>query len=213
LEDNGFLGYKTRLAKMTYKDPDGKRVADGIGFFLEPDGKMAERWGFKHDRDPDAFANIHEPGRQNFYLAKQLAGSNDHGDGHNTVAIAKNGQSNTLAFYDLDMSQMANPGMHLLINDRITFEPASDIEVMKDFIKNHPEGPDAAKAFLERALARKEHTMSIVDNLPIQAKDSIQERLKVWYGAIENVLHGSPAPKAYTLKKDPKIQAGTYGNW
>jgi hypothetical protein len=213
LEDNGFLGYKTRLAKMTYKGPDGQPVADGIGFFLEPDGKMAERWGYKHDKSPEAFEKIPVSGRQNFFLGKLLVGAHDHSDGHNTVAIAKQGQSNTLAFYDLDMSEMANPGYNFSWRNTITIDPRVYITDMKQFIEKYPDGPEAGKAFLERALARKEHTMGIVDKLPIQTKDFIKGRLNVWYGAIENVLHNGPVPAAYTVKKEDEIKAGTYGQW
>jgi hypothetical protein len=210
LEDNGIVGYKTRLVNMTYKDQNGKPVADGIGFFLEPDGKMAERWGYKHDKQRGG-SNAPESGQQHFRLGMRLVGGSDHWDYHNTTALSKDGKLAMETFYDLDMSLIANPSWQQRHGRNITIRPVDDIATMMHFIDMYPEGPDAGKAFLERALARKEHTMSIVDQLPIETKTNIKERLKVWYGAIDNVLHNAPIPQAVPVNKE--VGLGNYGRF
>jgi hypothetical protein len=208
LEDNGILGYKTRLAKMTYKDTNGQPVADGIGFFLEPDGKMAERWGYKHEKGLAA-SNAPKSGQQHFKLGMRLVGGSDHSDYHNTTALSKDGKLAMETFYDFDMSLIANPSWQLKRELYSTIKPTDDIAVMSHFIENYPGGPDAGKEFLERALSRKEHTMSIVDKLPIESKSSIKDRLKVWYDSMDKVLHNGPMPEAVPVTNE--VGLGAYG--
>jgi hypothetical protein len=213
LEDNGLVGFKTRLAKMTYKDPTGKTVADGMSFFLEPEGKMAERWGYKKVKTPKDFLSVPSQGHQDFLLGKQLVGGNDHYEkmaGHNVIALSKFEKPSKLAFYDLDMSLMANPNYGWMrMMDPIS--PRTDIEAMKKFINNNPEGPEVGKAVLERALSRKDHTMAIIDQLPIQYKQTMKDRLEMWYGAIEHVTHGGRVPAALMINENVPI--GNYGDW
>jgi hypothetical protein len=212
LEDNGLLGFKTRLAKMTYKDPTGKTVAAGMSFFLEPEAKMAERWGYKKDKTVNGFNQVPQEGRQNLKLGLQLVGGNDHYEnfaGHNIIAISKPEKPSEMVFYDLDMSLMANPTYGA--NRMQLPNPQSDIQVMRNYISKNPEGPEAGKAVLERALSRKEHTMAIIDKLPIQYKKTMKDRLEMWYGAIENVTHGGREPAALQITE--RVPTGTYGGW
>jgi hypothetical protein len=208
LEDNGLLGYKTRLAHMKYRDNNGNPVAEGISFFLEPDSKMAERWGYKKSKDGDDFNKIQRPGRVDYLLGSELVGAIDQWAGHNTTALLKEGQPAAMALYDLDMSLLTNPSLYLRWNENKLTTPQNDIQALQDFIQFHPDGAEAAKAFLDRALSRKEHTMSIVDQLPIQQTKFIKDRLEMWYGAIQSVIQGKPAPAPLQVPRN--IPEGTY---
>jgi hypothetical protein len=209
LEDNGFLSYKTRLTNMKYRDANGKPVASGIAFFLEPDGKMAERWGYKHSK---VFNGMPQEGYVDFKLGSQLVGAIDHSPGHNTTALKKGDQLATMAFYDLDMSLLVNPVFYLRWEGKENISSIEDILAINAFIQDHAGGAEAGRQFLKRALSRKEHTMKIVDKLPIKEKKFIKDRLDLWYGAIETSLNQRDRePAALTIPKD--LPQGTYNNW
>jgi hypothetical protein len=209
VEDMGILGYKTRLINMKYRDNNGKLVAGGISFFLEPDSKMAERWGYEHNKKGNAFENIPNSGTADFTLGTQLVGADDQHPGWNTTALAKDGKPAAMAFYDLDMSLLANPSFYSKCCRLFApVDPKTDISAIKKFLQDYSGGPEAGRAFLERALSRKEHTMSIVDRLPIQDRKLIKDRLEMWYGAIESVIHGGREPANITIPADMPL--GTY---
>jgi hypothetical protein len=205
LEDNGFLSYKTRLAKMKYRDANGKPVASGMAFFLEPDGKMARRWGYKHTTN---FDPIPDRGRADFLLGSQLVGAADHREGHNTTALKKDDEPVAMAFYDFDMTLLTNPTFYSKRKGQDRLRASEDIQAMNSFIQTYKDGPEAGKQFLKRALSRKEHTMNIVDKLPIKEKKFLKNRLELWYGAIENVTRGGREPATITIPQD--MPQGTY---
>jgi hypothetical protein len=53
--------------------------------------------------------------------------------------------------------------------------------------------------------------MAIIDQLPIQYKQTMKDRLEMWYGAIEHVTHGGRVPAALMINENVPI--GNYGDW
>jgi hypothetical protein len=216
LEEAGIPGFKARLVHMNYKDNRGNKYADGYAFFLEPNGKMAERWGFEHgDRKPAA---QNEAGKKaklvpndtvnmaSFNLGLGLVGGIDH-KGNNTVSMRKDGREVGKVFYDLDMSMLANPKFYSFWTGKEIHEPQEDESQIQRFYENYPQRKAAARKFLENALAGREETLQMIDSLPLKEKTFMKARLEEWYSSIEHVINGAPSVRSVAI---PQIDNGNY---
>jgi hypothetical protein len=202
----GIAHFKTRLAKVQYKDTAGKTVAEAYGFFTEPNESMSKRYGMervKRDDSVQAYASM-DPLRQiPFDLGNRFLTHTDirPAEGHNTVFLkSKDGKTQGLVAYDFDLLGIVNDDNYEPkagtwnkghYSGKRAWDQDSDLEFLKQYAARPPKGivakawSSAVDANVAQILTHKTDVYQTLDQSTVQDKSNMKARIDQYFQALE----------------------------
>jgi hypothetical protein len=208
LKAAGYTTPETRLAKVTYLNPDGKFVTEGYGFFIEPKKDLAHRCKSKHlspGKLKDAIQGMDKKNLIPFYFAEKLI---DGGDwipeiAHNTIPLVRDGEVIAAAPYDFNDTGMVDArhadkfGVQELDSQRwknLILEGPYDREARRELASAvTKEGwKEAVIAEAKRALTRKDAVMKALERAPFKDKEKFRAYFEAHFKTLSELAKENP---------------------
>jgi hypothetical protein len=208
LKAAGYVTPETRLAKVTYLDPNGNFVTEGYGFFIEPKKDLAHRCNTKHLPPAEAGKNI--PGMDKkdlipFYFAEKMIDGYDWIPewAHNTIPLARDGKIIAAAPYDFNDTGLVN-ARHIRkygIQNQ-TAEQWKALILQGPYDRDADRAPasavtsngwkNAVIAEAKRALAHKDAVMQALESAPFKDKEKFRAYFEAHFKTLSELVKENP---------------------
>ncbi len=184
LEELGTSTLKTRLAHITYKNPDGTISSSGYSFFREPESKVASRCGQikgKGDKDNSATSEFQTK------LIFAFIGGIDYNINidHNIAFMHSEAGTTSYIPYDFDTSALVTPYYTSGNNQEAKEYMVLELEKM---LSRAPK--EIAKIQTQQFLGKKEEILLVIKNslLNKSAKEDVLEKINLQFGVLEKFI-------------------------